>query len=362
MNLLVITQKIDINDDTLGFFHNWIYKFSQKVDKLFVIVLQKGEYHLPKNVVVLSLGKERYKDYLPSFLLKTIYLLRFYRYIWQFRKEYDNVFIHMNSVYVIMGGLFWKIFRKRIGLWYAHIKVSFLTKISVYFVDFIFSPSKASFKFITPKLKETGHGIDINIFKPSVIRKNQGNRYNLISVGRISQVKNYDVLIRAVKILARQKKFKDRFSVKIIGAPIYQRDYEYLKKLKKKIRYYHLDSYFHWLGSVPNKNIIKFYRQGDIFICMQCQGGFAKSVLEAMSCGLICIVCSPVYTIDKFSEELVFQADDPFSLAEKIGNVFNWPKKKLKEYQYLAINYVKDNHNLDTLINRILSFYESKYI
>ena len=58
MKLLIITQKVDINDDLLGFFHGWIAEFVRQCEQVTVICLQKGEYDLPRNVRVLSLGKE----------------------------------------------------------------------------------------------------------------------------------------------------------------------------------------------------------------------------------------------------------------------------------------------------------------
>src|SRR3989338_3997811 len=96
MKLLIITQKVDKNDPILGFFHRWLEEFAKNVEKLTVICLGKGEYDLPENVRVLSLGKE-------SGHSKIKYLRRFYKYIWMERKNYDAVFVHMNPEYVILG-------------------------------------------------------------------------------------------------------------------------------------------------------------------------------------------------------------------------------------------------------------------
>ena len=58
MKLLILTQKMDKNDDLLGFFHNWVSEFAKKCEKVTVISLGIGEYSLSDNVKVLSLGKE----------------------------------------------------------------------------------------------------------------------------------------------------------------------------------------------------------------------------------------------------------------------------------------------------------------
>ena len=62
MRLLILTQKVDINDDILGFFHRWIEEFAKRCEKVIVICLQEGRHDLPSNVKVLSLGKRELKN------------------------------------------------------------------------------------------------------------------------------------------------------------------------------------------------------------------------------------------------------------------------------------------------------------
>ena len=145
MKLLIITQKVDINDDVLGFFHRWLEEFAKHCEKITVICLEMGEYKLPENVKVLSLGKE-------ECVSKLKYLWRFYKYIWQERKKYDAVFVHMNPEYVVLGGLFWKILGKKISLWYTHKNVDLKLRIAEKFPNIIFSVSKESFRLKTAKL------------------------------------------------------------------------------------------------------------------------------------------------------------------------------------------------------------------
>lgn len=101
MNLLILTQKVDKNDSNLGFFHRWLEEFSKKCEKVTVICLYKGEYSLPNNVRILSLGKEKG-------VCRLKYLFNFYKYIFKYRREYDSVFVHMNQIYMILGGSWWK--------------------------------------------------------------------------------------------------------------------------------------------------------------------------------------------------------------------------------------------------------------
>ena len=58
MKLLIITQKIDQNDDILGFFHRWVEEFAKNTEKVVVIAQFVGQYNLPENIEVFSMGKE----------------------------------------------------------------------------------------------------------------------------------------------------------------------------------------------------------------------------------------------------------------------------------------------------------------
>ena len=106
MRLLILTQKIDAEDSILGFFHEWVREFSKNTESVLVICLERGIVNLPQNVRVFSLGKE-------SGSSRFGYILNFYKLIWKYRKEYDSVFVHMNQVYVLLGGLFWKLWHKK---------------------------------------------------------------------------------------------------------------------------------------------------------------------------------------------------------------------------------------------------------
>src|SRR3989344_4756264 len=127
MKLLILTQKIDKEDPVLGFFHGWVAKLAEKFEKISVICLQKGEFNLPNNVKVYSLGKKNKK--LPV-LSRAKYLTNFYRYILGLHADYDAVFVHMNQEYVVLGGWMWKLIRKKIYLWRNHTKGSVFTHLA----------------------------------------------------------------------------------------------------------------------------------------------------------------------------------------------------------------------------------------
>ena len=106
MKLLIITQKVDINDDNLGFFHDWLKKFASLAD-IDVIANYVGKYKLPENAKIYSLGKENGAG-------KIIKILKYQWLLLKLLPKVDGVFFHMCPEYVLGAGLLTKIFRKKL--------------------------------------------------------------------------------------------------------------------------------------------------------------------------------------------------------------------------------------------------------
>ena len=167
--ILILTQKVDVNDDVLGFFHGWLEKLAQKTD-LFVIANYVGDYKLPDNVKVFSLGKEKRANSLVKNLKYQWFLLKLL-------PKVDGVFFHMCPEYVIGAHLLPKIFRKKTLLWYTHKAVNWKLKLAEKLIDKIFTASKESFRLSSKKVEITGHGIDADKF--SIFNFQFSNNYHL---------------------------------------------------------------------------------------------------------------------------------------------------------------------------------------
>jgi len=350
MKLLIITQKVDINDSNLGFFHRWLKKFSEKLDKLYIICLVEGKHSLPKNTEVFSLGKEK------SFSkIKQLFLLQ--KFLFKHLSEVDGIFIHMCPIYIIASFLLAKIFRKKIILWYAHVKPSFLVKIAKNLALKILTPSKESFASKTKnrKLIITGHGIDVSIFKPANKLKIR-NKKVILSTGRIAPVKDLKTLIEAMDILVKEKKIKN-IKTEIIGDCVEGYEERYYKELQNLIKNKKLKRYVKFLKGFPNQELAKFYQEADIFVNMQSGGGAGKAVLEAMASGIPVVLCTKTFNelLGDFKKEIIFKEKNPQDLSLKLLNCLNFPRDKRKKYSNLLRNIVVKNHNLDNLIDKILN-------
>ncbi|MFH0892331.1 MAG: glycosyltransferase family 4 protein [Candidatus Falkowbacteria bacterium] len=391
MKLLICTQKVDINDDVLGFFHSWIREFAKHYEKVTVICLYKGEYDLPENVKVLSLGKERKKNFqsrigpvVPTglygfsifppeadppladnfqsiinfqFFNKIAYILKFYKYIFSEKGNYDKVFVHMNSEYAVLGGGLWRLWNKKIGLWYVHKAIPWQLRIAEKFVDVIFTASKESCNLKSNKIRVIGHGIDLEKFQitnPKFQTLPTGRQVNskfvIVYVGRISRIKNQELLIRAIDILRN-----DDLSVKLIGGTVYDQDKDYLDKLKKLVKEKKLDDVIEFVGAVPNKDIGGYYGEADLALNLCPTGGVDKAVLEAMAAGVPVIVFNKTFAdvLGDYKEEMILRAENAEELAGKIKNIMGWGVEKRESAGKDLRGVVKENYGLESLIGKI---------
>ncbi|MCG2701217.1 glycosyltransferase family 4 protein [Candidatus Parcubacteria bacterium] len=392
MKLLIITQKVDINDDVLGFMHGWIEEFAKQFEFITVICLYQGECDLPDNVKVLSLGKECYAFGSPATngahtnnakndkyrFKKLRYVWRFYKYIWQERKNYDKVFVHMNTEYIVLGGLFWRMFGKKIVLWYAHGHVPFSLKIAEKLTDIIFTSTDSGCRLKSKKIKVVGQGIDITRFQTPPSSADRGwvsdfpatkqvwrgagrfqknnNMFRIITVGRISPIKDYETLINAVEILAEDN---IELKVDIIGDAGLFEQKEYLANLKNLVKEKRLDNVVNFVGAIPNKDIASYLKSADIFVNMSHTGSLDKAILEAMACGLSVLTCNEALenVLGKYKEMLMYAKGDYKDLAKKIKFLLDADKHEREKIgEYLRDIVIKD-HNLEKLIKKIIELF-----
>ena len=345
MKLLIITQTVDRNDHNLGFFHTWIKKIAGQVEQLTVICLRKGDYDLPSNVKVLSLGKE-------DRVSRLAYIFRFYHYIFSERKHYDDVFVHMNPEYVILGGLFWRLSKKKILLWYTHKSVNFRLRLAEKLATKIFTASKESFRLSSKKVEVTGHGIDVDFFS-SALHTQERKSLRFMCVGRISLVKDLETVILAFH---KMKKGSHEFSVTldIIGEPITTADREYKNVLEELIQKCDVSDTVHFVGGRTYTEMAKEYARSDVLIHTSRTGSVDKVVLEALASGLQVITSSEAYgALGDMVER--FPANSPEALSVALEKSLS---AGILTRNQKAASFVKSHFSLDRILNRIVAYFE----
>lgn len=352
MKLLIITQKVDIDDPILGFFHRWIDEFSKYYESITVICLYKGKYNLPANVKVLSLGKENGES-------KIKYIFNFYKYIIQEKDNYDKVFVHMNPIYVVLGGVIWRIFGKSIALWYTHKNVDLKLRIAEIISNRIFSASSESFRLKSKKLHVVGHGIDIDYFRQdnndnlNFNIKNNDNILRILHVGRITPIKSYEVLLKSIVIL--RDKYGIDTQVTFIGTTTNKKDNDYFILIKEYINKNNLDDKVNFVGAVNHNEIKKYYLNSDILVNMCTTGGLDKVVLESISLGIPAFFSNKAFLdlLGNVKEYFFYEYNNPELLASKINNYLLIADKKIIINSMVNISKTFDIYILIKKINNL---------
>ena len=184
--------------------------------------------------------------------------------------------------------------------------------------------------------------IDTNLFYP---KKNKVTNTILMN-GRLSEEKNYALLFELIK--------KEKFRIDIIG------DGQEKKTLKKIIKSNKLNVKF--LGTFPNNKLPKIYNRYNSFLLFSKVEGNPKTLLEAMSCGML-VIGSNVEGI----KNLIIDKENGFlvnlnkkSLVSCLIKV-NESKKKFNYLRKEARKLIIKNNSLESSIKREINIYNRLY-
>ena len=87
--------------------------------------------------------------------------------------------------------------------------------------------------------------------------------FRIVSVGRITKIKKYEVVLDA---LVQLKKDGIHPRLTLVGSAVTTEDEEYATSLQKMIRERDLVSQVVWVGSVSNTKILPYLYDADVFV------------------------------------------------------------------------------------------------
>ena len=306
MRLLITTQAVDENAPELGFFTRWIEELAKQCESVLVVCLFEGAHTLPSNVRVYSLGKERGDGG------KFSYTSKFLRLIREHRDEYDVVFVHQNQEYVLIAGVPWKLWGKRVYLWRNHYAGSLLTDLAVMLSTRVFCTSRSSYTATFSKTILMPVGVDTRAFSsvPDVERSTRA----ILSVGRIAPSKNLHILIEA---LGKLHKDGIEFTAAIYGDAA-SRDAQYAESLMRLVATRGLEQCVSFHRGTPNRDTPRIYSRFGLFVNASRSGMLDKTIFEAAACGCTVIASSRDFAAlagDAYS----FREDNALECAGKIA-------------------------------------------
>ena len=356
MRLIFVTRKIHREDPLTGFIFGWLNRLAQDLDTLYVICQEKRNISgLANNIEVYSFGKEKgYGKLRQGFSLFALSFL--------LAKKADGFFVHMHPIYAITAWFPAKLFGKKIILWYAHKSVDFKLRVAQFLVDRVLTSSKESFRLPSNKVRVLGHGIDLGKFAPLPQSlptggggKAGGKKFRIVSIGRISPVKDYETLIKAMEILCNDMGMRG-LKVQIygrIGLPEHQ---AYLDSLVDFVQNANLDEVIDFQSEVSHEYVPQILGEADLFVNLSQTGSLDKAVLEAAAMGVIVLTSNEAFEskLKEISPLLFFKRNDPSDLAEKIMATKNLTSEEKMKIANRLKSWVEREHNLNNLISLIV--------
>ncbi len=337
--LLVITQKVDREDHTLGFMIGWLRALASDYQSVLVICLEQGKFNLPSNVKVRSLGKETGRSHAK-------YLFRFSKYLWQERRNYQRVLVHMNQEYVLLAGWWWRLTGKKIWLWRNHRYGNLGTRLAVALAHRVFCTSRDAYTAPFAKTEIMPVGIDTSLFKPNPLIGKVPNSF--LYLGRLAKVKKIELLINSLVILDREG---HSFTFDLVG-DFADGDDHYEQTIKKLAEPLMRKGKINFWSGVSHRQTADFYNRHQLLINLTASGSFDKVILEAMSCGTLVLVANNALSGVLPSIFLV-TSDEPAQLAGQIKAILRLPVEQMNEYGRNFRQSIVNNHSLPLLISRL---------
>lgn len=350
MRIIFITSNFDVDDLEVGYLHGWVDELAKHTKSIEVICMRQGYHHLPDHVRVRSLGGEK----------KVGFISRAVRFLWHFiatLRKGDVVLIHGSPWYVFAGGIFWKLFRKPVGIWYEKGDVTPTLSAALPLVSYVFTPTAESYHAGGEKKRIVGHGIDVTKFSPLSRPKHDGT-FRVVTGGHISHTKDYGTLIRAFATLNDSVDTPLRLS--IVGAPK-EGENAYAEEVRTLVKSFGLGEMVTFMGPMKNADVVKLYRESDLFVSVYTKGQVEKSLAEATATGLPVVTSNRGFEMfaGEYDSFVFFPEGDDAALAERLRHVLTMSFEARRmlglAFQRIAVR----EHSLDTLARSIVMAYRN---
>lgn len=349
MRLLIVTDTLDVDDLEVGYFHRWVEELALHAPSIRIITAKEGYHTLPKHVEVHTLGLEMKRGRISRAVRYMWYLVRYIR-------TYDAVFVFGSPSVVVGAGWWWKLWRKRIGIWYAKGDPTVALSIARPFLSYIFTSTTHGYHGGGDLKHIVGHGVDVLRFKP-ILRPKHDGVFRMVAVGKISHIKDYETLIRAISIL--KESIEKPFTLTIVGAPN-EGEEEFAGEVRSFAHSFGLNEIVTFFGPMKNVDVAKLHQQADVYISMNTLPALEKSLIEAASASL------PIITANSSFEEFArdydsfvfFEPKNDVELAERIRHMMMMSYDARHALGHVFRDVAVHRYSIDFLARSIMNAYK----
>ncbi|MFZ4698992.1 MAG: glycosyltransferase family 4 protein [Candidatus Methylumidiphilus sp.] len=174
----------------------------------------------------------------------------------------------------------------------------------------------------------------------------------LLFVGRLVYQKGLDILL---PILARLSESGSQFELRLVGdGP----DRQYLENLTRKLG---LQDCVSFLGEQPQSIVREELMKAYLFVLPSRYEGMSNAALEALSCGLPCVLtrCGGIDAYLSPDVSWVCGLEDPDDLYRALMEALNVRQEKWKEMSDSCRYLVMNNFSLESVARRNIELFET---
>jgi glycosyltransferase involved in cell wall biosynthesis len=345
VRLLVFNLATDADDPVLGFTTSWLRALAARAAVVEVITMRQGRMHLPANVRVRSVGKERGYG-IPRRVAE------FYRLLAPLLRDraVDGCFSHMMPAFSVLGGPLLRARGIPLVTWYAHPSLTLELRLAHHLSDRMVTSLPTAYPYRADKLEAIGQGIDTGAFAPGPAPADGPPL--ILCVGRLSPVKDHSTLLEAAAVL---RAAEVSFRLALVGGPATARDEAYVSDLRSRVHAHGLDDVVTLAGPQPPSALPDWYGRCTAHVNLTPAGFGDKVALEAMSCARPSLTCNEGFrdVLGRHADALMFPRGDAGGLAAKLRGILDTSAAAREEMGRDLRRQVVEGHGLDRLAGRV---------
>jgi len=197
-------------------------------------------------------------------------------------------------------------------------------------------------------------GVDVEAFRPkNAPRRNRGEPFRLLSVGRLSAAKGYPILIEAVALLRESGR---DVSLTLVGeGPL-------RTPLERLIAGHALEDVVRLAGACNHDRILDYYDSSDAFVLSSFLEGLPVVLMEAMAMELPCVatwITGIPEIIENDAEGLLVPPASASAIADAVGRLMEDPEAA-RRLGMAARRKVVAKYNLGRNVERLAQEFRAR--
>ncbi|MFO7573146.1 MAG: glycosyltransferase family 4 protein [Gaiellaceae bacterium] len=335
--LVFVTQQVDPGHPALAATVPKIRALASLVDEVVVLADGAVEGVLPPNCRVRLFGASRRGGRGARFEAALARELRDLRA--------GAVVAHMCPIYAVLAAPLVRPLGIPLVLWFNHWKPSRLLRAAERLSTAVVSMDARSFPLSSRKVHAIGHGIDLGEF-PCVAERAAGDGLRLLALGRYSEAKGLDVVIRAVAAFEGAR-------LDVHGPVLSEGERSTRSELERLVEQLDVVDRVTVGGAVARSDVPALLAVHDALVNNMRAGAADKVVYEAAASCLPVLASNPLF--DGFLDaEQRFEREDDEALADRIRTLAALSAEERAALGARLRERVRDGHSVESWARGVL--------